>query len=152
MPRNARRTPQTPFEGARPDEYEVEAIEAKRRKAGETEYFVRWKDHAPSENTWEPIAHLVGSEELVNDFEKAWQRTYDAAEAEAVQDRAQRRRVQRRRVNPSSDQAPVRSRSDSQLDAGGSQLGPGPISTDSMHSSPGRTHSTMRMLMLSDAV
>ena len=42
-----RRTPNTPFEASRDDVYEVEAIEAKRRKGGSTEYFVRWKGHLP---------------------------------------------------------------------------------------------------------
>ena len=71
--------------------YDVHSIEAKRRKGGKTEYFIQWKDHLPSENTWEPMSNLQGSEELVNEFEKAWQAKYDAAEAEASQDRERRR-------------------------------------------------------------
>ena len=91
-----RRTPNTPFEASRDDVYEVEAIEAKRRKGGSTEYFVRWKGHLPSENTWEPMKHLEGSEELVNKFEKEWQDKYDAAEVKATQDREKRRRADAR--------------------------------------------------------
>ena len=72
-PRSAR-TPQPPFEGSRgEDVYEVEAVEAKRRKCGLNEYFVRWKDHAPSENTREQMVNLQGAEVLVNDFETQWQ-------------------------------------------------------------------------------
>jgi hypothetical protein len=88
--RRASRTPQTPFDNAS-QVYEVEAIEAKRRKGGNTEYFVLWKDHQPSDNTWEPMSNLEGSEALVNDFEKTWQENYDAAEAKASQDRERRR-------------------------------------------------------------
>ena len=40
MGRTSRRTPNTPFEGAAADVYEVEAIEAKCRKGGTTEHFV----------------------------------------------------------------------------------------------------------------
>ena len=69
-----RRTPNTPFEASRDDIYEVEAIEAKRRNGGSTErteYFVRWKGHLPSENTWEPMPHLEGSEKLVKSFRRS---------------------------------------------------------------------------------
>ena len=83
--RRASRTPQTPFDNAS-QVYEVEAIEAKLRKGGNTEYFVLWKDHQPSDNTWEPMSNLEGSEALVNDFEKTWQENYDAAEAKAAND------------------------------------------------------------------
>ena len=88
--RRASRTPQTPFDNAS-QVYEVEAIQAKRRKGGNTEYFVLWKDHQPSDNTWEPMSNLEGSEALVNDFEKTWQENYDVAEAKAAQDRERRR-------------------------------------------------------------
>lgn len=89
-----RRTPNTPFEAAAADVYEVETIEAKRRKGGATEYLVRWKDCSPSENTWEPMRNLEGSERLVNVFEKGWQERYDAAEAESLE----RRRTERLRA------------------------------------------------------
>ena len=88
--RRASRTPQRPFDNAS-QVYEVEAIGAKRRKGGNTEYFVLWKDHQPSNNTWEPMSNLEGSEALVNDFEKTWQENYDAAEAKASQDHERRR-------------------------------------------------------------
>ena len=42
---SAKRSPNTPFEAAANDTYEVEAIEAveaKRRKGGDIEYYVRW--------------------------------------------------------------------------------------------------------------
>jgi hypothetical protein len=70
-------------------------VEAKRRKRGLTEYFVRWKDHPPSENTWEPMANLQGSEQLVNTFEKEWQARYDNAKADNAQARTERRRAER---------------------------------------------------------
>ena len=80
--------------------YEVEAVEAKRRKGGLNEYFIRWKDHPPSENTWEPMSNLEGSEALVNDFEKTWQERYDAAEAEECLDRERRRQNARQPSQP----------------------------------------------------
>ena len=91
MPRTPRRTPQTPFDAQAT--YEVCAIEAKRRKRGNTEYLVLWKDCPPSDNTWEPLENLQGSEQLVNQFEKEWQANYDAAEAQASQDRERRRQM-----------------------------------------------------------
>ena len=99
MGRTTRRTPNTPFEAAAADVYEVETIEAKRCKGGATEYLVRWKDHSPSENTWEPIQNLEGSERLVNIFEKEWQERYAAAEAESLQ----RRRTERIRAQAAHD-------------------------------------------------
>jgi hypothetical protein len=97
MPRkSSRRTPQTPFEGSRAEDvYEVEAVEAKRRKGGLTEYFVCWKDHPPAENTWEPMANLQGAEEMVNAFEREWQVRYDLAAAAATQAREKRREAAR---------------------------------------------------------
>ena len=79
-----KRTPSTPFEAAAAETYEVESIDAKRRKGGETEYHVRWKGHSADEDTWEPMQNLEGSERLVNIFEKEWQERYDAAEAQAL--------------------------------------------------------------------
>ena len=99
MGRTSRRTPNTPFEAAAADVYEVQAIEAKRRKGGTTEYFVLWKDHQPSDNTWEPMCNLTGSERLVNLFEKEWQEKYDAAEANALE----RRRTERIRAQAARD-------------------------------------------------
>ena len=90
MPRHAttssKRAPQTPFEGSRAEDvYEVEAVEAKRRKGGLTGYFVRWKDHRPEENTWEPMDNLQGAEEMANAFEHEWQVRHDLAAAAATQ-------------------------------------------------------------------
>ena len=103
MGRTTRRTPNTPFEAAAAaDVYEVHTIEAKRRKAGSTEYLVRWKDHSPSENTWEPIQNLEGSERLVDIFEKEWQERYDAAEAESLR----RRQTERIRAQVARDSPP----------------------------------------------
>ena len=106
--RTPRRTPQTPFDAQAT--YEVCAIEAKRRKRGNTEYLVLWKDCPPSDNTWEPLENLQGSEQLVNQFEKEWQANYDAAEAQASQDR------ERRRQNAQQPQAQTQKGSDSSLD------------------------------------
>ena len=45
--RGSRRTANTPFEAAAEKVYEVEAIEAKRRKGGSTEYYVGHEEMLP---------------------------------------------------------------------------------------------------------
>ena len=99
MGRTPRRPPDTPFETAATDVYEVETIVAKRRKGGNTEYEVRWKDHSAEENTWEPMCNLEGSERLANLFEKEWQERHDATEADALD----RRRTERIRAQAAHD-------------------------------------------------
>ena len=47
--------------------YEVERIVAKRIKGGKAEYFIKWKNYSPAENTWEPVDHLP--KELIAAFE-----------------------------------------------------------------------------------
>ena len=47
--------------------YEVDRIVAKRVKGGKAEYFIRWQNYSPSENTWEPAEHLP--EDLIAAFE-----------------------------------------------------------------------------------
>merc|ERR1712098_413207 len=52
------------------DEYEVEKILEKRDIGGLIEYKVKWKGWENEEDeTWEPVDHLVGSEDLIKDFE-----------------------------------------------------------------------------------
>src|SRR5467141_3058137 len=40
------------------NEFEVERIQAKRRRKGITEYLVKWKDYDETSNTWEPVCNL----------------------------------------------------------------------------------------------
>jgi hypothetical protein len=40
------------------NEYEVERILDKRRRDGNTEYLIKWKNYNETDNTWEPTANL----------------------------------------------------------------------------------------------
>ena len=47
--------------------YQVERIVAKRLVGSKPEFFIKWKNYCPSENTWEPAEHLP--QELITAFE-----------------------------------------------------------------------------------
>jgi hypothetical protein len=49
-------------------EYEVETIVATGKQRGVASYLVKWKGWSEKHNTWEPLTHLVGAEELVREF------------------------------------------------------------------------------------
>ncbi|XP_071786010.1 uncharacterized protein [Asterias amurensis] len=48
--------------------FEVEKILASKKSRGKTLYKVRWKTFGPEEDTWEPVKHLSGCKELLQDF------------------------------------------------------------------------------------
>ena len=50
--------------------YEVESVEDKRKCRGKIEYKVKWKNYAHTENTWEPMDHLVEVPELIARYER----------------------------------------------------------------------------------
>lgn len=50
------------------DVYIVEKIVGMQNTPAGTLYHVKWKDYPSDENTWEPPEHLVGCQELLNDF------------------------------------------------------------------------------------
>jgi hypothetical protein len=52
-------------------EYEVEAIVAAGKCSGLESYLVKWVGWGDKQNTWEPVAHLVGAEAAVRDFNVA---------------------------------------------------------------------------------
>jgi len=53
------------------EEYEVEKILSKRGKGSKIEYLVKWKNFEKEEDqTWEPLANLSESQEIVKSFEK----------------------------------------------------------------------------------
>jgi hypothetical protein len=58
--------------------WEVESIKAKRWAKGVLQYQVKWTDHPESSNTWEPLGNLCGAEAAIADFEKEWERHYNA--------------------------------------------------------------------------
>ena len=49
--------------------YEVERVVARRIQRGKVEYFIKWKNYFPEENTWE--SHLAGSHYL-NVMQHCW--------------------------------------------------------------------------------
>jgi hypothetical protein len=53
------------------DIYVVEKILKERKVGRVTEYFIKWKGHAASTNTWEPYAHIKGrADEALQKFKK----------------------------------------------------------------------------------
>ena len=85
-----KRTPQSAFDPAKDkDVYEVEKIMGTRKmkdKHGNmiNQFLVKWKGFAAKQNTWEPLAHLAGVEDMVAEF-YSWQKQ-QSAEAEAEDD------------------------------------------------------------------
>ena len=73
------------------EEFVVVQIVAARVTSSGTEYQVRWKDCGPDEDTWEPSENMLGAQEMVDAFEKDFQRKVD--------EKAERVRL--RKVGPS---------------------------------------------------
>ena len=66
--------PPGPIEVDNEEEYEVEAIlDSKidrRRRGRPVFYLVKWKGYPDANNTWEPVANVKNSQQLVNTFHK----------------------------------------------------------------------------------
>lgn len=66
-----KRTPQSAFDpAAGKDIYEPERIVAERMAKGATQYQVKWKNYDTKSNTWEPLEHLAGCEDMIADFKE----------------------------------------------------------------------------------
>lgn len=52
------------------EEYEVEAIVAKRTRSGKVEYRVRWRGYGKEDDTWEELGNLSHAKELINEFRR----------------------------------------------------------------------------------
>ncbi|EOD07703.1 hypothetical protein EMIHUDRAFT_60835, partial [Emiliania huxleyi CCMP1516] len=53
------------------DVYEPERIIAQRlAKGGITQYNVKWAGFENKDNTWEPIEHLAGCEDMIAEFKE----------------------------------------------------------------------------------
>ena len=66
-----KRTPTGAFDpAAGKDTYEPEAVVAQRLARGVTQYQVKWKGYATKDNTWEPIEHLAGCEDMIAEFKQ----------------------------------------------------------------------------------
>ena len=65
------RTPTGAFDGAAgKDEYPPERVVAQRLSKGVTQYLVKWLGYESKDNTWEPIEHLAGCEDMIADFKE----------------------------------------------------------------------------------
>ena len=91
-----KRTPQSAFDPAKDkDIYEPEAVVGTRKaknKEGQQidQYLVKWKDFDSKQNTWEPLEHLAGCEDLIVTYtEKQKQQSAELA-ADEEQRRAER--------------------------------------------------------------
>jgi hypothetical protein len=67
-PENAEIATNVEIEEETKDEYEVEEILATNKISGKPHYLVKWKGYDTSENTWEPIEHLMGCHQLIQQF------------------------------------------------------------------------------------
>ena len=68
---NTKRTPTSAFDGAAgKDVYEPEKVLAQRLARGVTQYLVKWVGYETKDNTWEPIEHLAGCEDMVAEFKE----------------------------------------------------------------------------------
>ena len=67
--KTTKRTPTSTFDGAAGQElYEPEKIIAARKAKGVLQWLVKWKGFDAKDNTWEPIEHLAGCEDMIAEF------------------------------------------------------------------------------------
>ena len=66
-----KRTPTGAFDpAAGKDTYEPEKIVAQRLAKGVTQYQVKWVGYETKDNTWEPMEHLAGCEDMIADYKE----------------------------------------------------------------------------------
>ncbi|KAL1502983.1 hypothetical protein AB1Y20_011053 [Prymnesium parvum] len=69
--RTYKRTPTSSFDpAAGSDIYEPEAVLAQRVSKGVTQWLVKWVGYSEKDNTWEPIEHLAGCEDMISEFKE----------------------------------------------------------------------------------
>lgn len=51
------------------EEFEVEKIAGKKVQDGKVLYLIKWRGFSDSDSTWEPIEHMIGSMDLVHQYE-----------------------------------------------------------------------------------
>ena len=87
-----RRTPQSAFDpAAGKDIYEPEKIIAERIvKGGATQYNVKWVGYESKHNTWEPLEHLAGCEDMVAEFKEREKQLVSELEAAAAAKRIEK--------------------------------------------------------------
>lgn len=57
-------------EGVLEASYEVERVLGSKMENGTLKYHVKWKGYEMSENTWEPIIHLLNAKQAIVEYEK----------------------------------------------------------------------------------
>lgn len=78
------RTPISSFDpAAGKDVYEPELIVAQRLAKGVTQFQVKWVGFSEKSNTWEPIEHLAGCEDMIVEFRAREKLRLEKVEAEA---------------------------------------------------------------------
>ena len=83
-----KRTPQSAFDPAAQGEektYEPEAIVGERLAKNRTEWCVKWVGYDSKQNTWEPIEHLAGCEDMIAEFKAKQKARNDELDAQALQ-------------------------------------------------------------------
>jgi hypothetical protein len=97
-----KRTPTSAFDAAAGDDvYEPEKVIAQRLAKGITQYQVKWKNYENKDNTWEPIKHLAGCEDMIAEFKEREKTRIAQLEAAATARHAgERRRPGRRAAGP----------------------------------------------------
>ena len=81
-----KRTPTSAFDGAAgKDVYEPEKIIAQHTiKGGITQYQVKWKNYEAKHNTWEPLEHLAGCEDMIAEFKEREKQRHAELDAAAT--------------------------------------------------------------------
>jgi len=86
-----KRTPASAFDpAAGKGMYEPELIVAERLAKGVTQFQVKWSGYESRHNTWEPIEHLAGCEDMIADFKKREVERIKGLEEAASMKRAQK--------------------------------------------------------------
>ena len=76
-------------------QYFVDVVKDKRRTENNNlEFLIGWHGFpGPKDDTWEPLAHLSGSEQhMIREFNQQWEQDYVKKTAETLQAQADRRK------------------------------------------------------------
>jgi hypothetical protein len=70
IPTHSRPPPEFREDGDVEPEWDVESILRKKGRGASTRYLVKWKGYPMEESTWEPIEHLRGAQEILEEFKE----------------------------------------------------------------------------------
>ena len=75
-------------------QYFVDVMKDKRTKNNNLEFLIVWCDFPdPVHDTWDPLAHLSGSEHMIREFNQKWEQDYVRKTAETLQAQTDRKRI-----------------------------------------------------------